>query len=44
MGHNILAIIGKSPVNEEKVKEYKLAAIYEGGFAIIILHFDSILG
>ena len=42
MGHNICAIIGKRPINEETLKKYQLALAYEGDFAIIILNQDSV--
>ena len=42
MGHNICAIIGKKPINEDNLKKYGLALAYEENFAIIILDQDSI--
>lgn len=42
MGHNICAIVGRKPINEEKLKKYQLALAYEGDYAIIILEQDSI--
>jgi hypothetical protein len=41
MGHNISAIIGKKPINEQKLKSYQLALAYESDFAIVILDQDS---
>jgi hypothetical protein len=42
MGHNICAIVGENPINEEKAREYGLAVIYECNFAIIPLDESSI--
>lgn len=42
MGHNICAIVGKCPIDEDKVKYYHLAVAYEENFAIVILEMDSI--
>jgi hypothetical protein len=42
MGHNICAIIGEKPINEDNVKKYQLAIAYEGNFAIVILERESI--
>lgn len=42
MGHNICALIGKAPINENKVHQYGLAVAYENGFAIVILDEDHI--
>jgi hypothetical protein len=41
MGHNIYAIIGRKPINENNLRKYQLALAYEGDFAIIILERDS---
>jgi|GEM_PF-2418800 len=42
MGHHINAIIGKLPVNEDKIGHYGLATAFEDGFAIILLDEDHI--
>jgi hypothetical protein len=42
MGHQICAIIGKKPINEDTVKKYQLAIAYEDNFAIVILERESI--
>lgn len=41
MGHNICALIGKAPINKDKVREYGLAVAYENDFAIVILDWDQ---
>lgn len=41
MGHHICALIGKAPINEDKVREYGLAVAYENDFAIVILDWDQ---
>jgi hypothetical protein len=42
MGHNINAIIGKTPINVNAVEKYGLAVAYEAEFSIIILDFESL--
>lgn len=42
MGHQLSAIIGKAPINEDKVREYQLAVAYENGYAIVILDIYSL--
>lgn len=41
MGHQLNAIIGKMPINEERLRYYQLAVAYESGWAIVILDADS---
>jgi len=42
MGHNICAIVGKTSINESKVKEYQLAVAFENEYAVVILDQESI--
>ncbi|RAV55934.1 hypothetical protein DIU36_16615 [Mucilaginibacter rubeus] len=42
MGHHINAIIGRAPINEEQAKTYGLALVYEAGYVIVILDWDSV--
>lgn len=42
MGHNICAIIGKKPIDENVLKKFQLAVAYENGYAIIILERESV--
>lgn len=42
MGHNTSALIGRMPINIEKVKFYGLAVAFEDNFAIIFLDEDHL--
>lgn len=42
MGHHLHAIVGKNPINLEKIKSYQLAVAFEDDFVIIILEIESL--